>query len=418
MRGLESTVPYYQKVHSFWAEKPLKVIAWQDALTEAKGWLVINKQINGAAGGGIRMKPGVTAAEVTELAKDMSLKFTLLNPCIGGAKAGIDYDPSKADKQGVLQRFVEHIQPELLCGYGTGGDLNISESELISALAVVGISHPQYGIVAGVKKSGYPVDEKNAIARLRRGVVLPHDGSTLVELSTGKGVIETVKAALEYTFGTGSFKGKTATIQGFGVVGGGAAKYFSEGGGTVIAISDEKGMIYCEDGLDISRLLKNRINGRIVNRTDLPSNYSLGDREKLLGVQADVLIPAAQSYAITDRNASTISARIISEGANSPTTPAAKEIINKKGILVIPDFIANAGVACLFHECMFYDAPLKGDLLLSRISTAIGNKTRRLLKARDSSSEKDFRLLAQADAIETMEKWTRLKAGSFDEKSV
>ncbi|MFH0971755.1 MAG: Glu/Leu/Phe/Val dehydrogenase dimerization domain-containing protein [Candidatus Micrarchaeota archaeon] len=388
------------EVMLYWKKPPLKVIEWNDRFSDAKGWLVVNNKVNGAAGGGIRMHPDLTKDEVVRLAKSMCLKFKLLNPQIGGAKAGIRHDPAKPDKLEILERFLHHIKPLLLTEYGTGGDLNVSEPELIKLLKKEGIPHPQYGIVQGVKNSGVKLGSSHALKRLQKGVMLPYAGSPLVNHSTGKGVVAAIRVGLRFLSNAeAGFKGKTAAVQGFGVVGGGTAKFFHEAGGKVVAISDKACCIHDPEGLDVPTLLSNRINGREINLQELPEGCAALPREKLLSSNSDVFIPAAKSDLVNEKNAHLIRSRLIVEGANNPITPAADGILHDKGITVVPDFIANAGTAALFHLCMFRNMPLKASPLLQEIDRIVGSHTRNFLKEFPQNAGYNSRIAAEAHAL-------------------
>ena len=129
---------------------PEIVFAWQDGETEARGWVVINSLRGGAAGGGTRMRPGLDQREVESLAKTMEVKFTVSGPHIGGAKSGIDFDPSDPRKKGVLERWYKAVTPLLKHYYGTGGDLNVDEiHEVIPMTESNGVWHPQEGVFTG-----------------------------------------------------------------------------------------------------------------------------------------------------------------------------------------------------------------------------------------------------------------------------
>ncbi|HEU0055016.1 MAG TPA: Glu/Leu/Phe/Val dehydrogenase dimerization domain-containing protein, partial [Longimicrobium sp.] len=148
---------------------PQVVVEWNDAETPARGWLVINSLRGGAAGGGTRMRPGLTRREVTYLAKTMELKFAFSGPPIGGAKSGIDFDPRDPRREGVLRRWFRAVSPYLRACYGTGGDLNVDEvRDVVPLCAELGIAHPQEGVVRGHLR--YP-DE-----RFARALALLDDG--------------------------------------------------------------------------------------------------------------------------------------------------------------------------------------------------------------------------------------------------
>ena len=119
--------------------------------TNAEGWMVINSLRGGAAGGGTRMRLGLTKHEVESLAKTMEVKFTVAGPAIGGAKSGINFDPNDPRKEGVLRRWYTAVKPLLKNYYGTGGDLNIDEiHEVIPITASLGVEHPQEGVLKAI----------------------------------------------------------------------------------------------------------------------------------------------------------------------------------------------------------------------------------------------------------------------------
>jgi len=140
----------WERVEEFFRAPPEIAFEWNDPQSSARGWLIINSLKGGAAGGGTRMRAGLNRDEVTFLAKAMELKFALAGPPIGGAKSGIDFDPSDPRKQEVLGRWFQAIRTELMTRYGTAGDLNVSESsDVLPACREIGIGHPQLGVLAG-----------------------------------------------------------------------------------------------------------------------------------------------------------------------------------------------------------------------------------------------------------------------------
>ena len=131
-------------------KRPEIVFEWKDAETEAEGWVVINSLRGGAAGGGTRMRVGLDKREVESLAKTMEVKFTVAGPPIGGAKSGINFDPSDPRKEGVLRRWYAAVTPLLKHYYGTGGDLNVDEiHEVFPITEDCGVWHPQEGVFNG-----------------------------------------------------------------------------------------------------------------------------------------------------------------------------------------------------------------------------------------------------------------------------
>ncbi|HRU49861.1 MAG TPA: Glu/Leu/Phe/Val dehydrogenase dimerization domain-containing protein, partial [Bacilli bacterium] len=131
-------------IRRFEEKRPEIVFEWKDAETEAEGWIVINSLRGGSAGGGTRMRKGLDKREVESLAKTMEIKFSVSGPPIGGAKSGINFDPSDPRKQGVLERWFKAVMPLLKTYYGTGGDLNVDEiHDVIPITEKFGLRHPQ-----------------------------------------------------------------------------------------------------------------------------------------------------------------------------------------------------------------------------------------------------------------------------------
>ncbi len=190
-------------IQAFEAKAPEIVFEWNDAPTGAQGFLVINSLRGGAAGGGTRMRKGLTRHEVVSLAKTMEIKFSVSGPAIGGAKSGINFDPNDPRKKEVLERWYKVVAPILKSYYGTGGDMNIDEiDDVIPITEEYGIWHPQEGIVNG---HYHPTerDKINKIGQLRVGVsklIEDEDytpskkqGYVVADMITGYGVAESVK---------------------------------------------------------------------------------------------------------------------------------------------------------------------------------------------------------------------------------
>ena len=184
-------------------KSPEIVFNWKDRETDAEGWTVINSLRGGAAGGGTRMRPGLDMNEVLSLAKTMEVKFTVSGPPIGGAKSGINFDPSDPRKKGVLERWFKAVSPLLKNYYGTGGDLNVDEShEVIPITEDCGVWHPQEGVFNGHFQPT-EADKINRIGQLRHGVIKVLESAeyspdvnrkfTVADMITGYGVAQAVK---------------------------------------------------------------------------------------------------------------------------------------------------------------------------------------------------------------------------------
>lgn len=348
---------------------PEIVFEWNDQETEAKGWVVINSLRNGAAGGGTRMRKGLTKAEVISLAKVMEIKFSVCGPDIGGAKSGIDFDPNDPRREDVLKRWYKAIFPLLKNYYGTGGDLNVDElKDVIPITEDLGLWHPQEGIVNGHLESTKG-DKINVIGQLRYGcakivedlefVPAFNQKFAIADLITGYGVAQSV---LHYydIFKDLSVKGKRVIIQGWGNVASSAGYYLAKSGASIIAIIDKNGGLINIDGFsfdEIQALFMNRHRNKLAAENMIPFDHM---NQLFWELESDVFIPGAASKLVTAEQANSLIANgleLISCGANVPFAddkiffgPTAETV--DKEIAVIPDFIANCGMARVFAYLM------------------------------------------------------------------
>ena len=350
---------------------PEIVFEWNDAETEAKGWVVINSLRGGAAGGGTRMRVGLDKHEVTSLAKTMEVKFTVSGPAIGGAKSGINFDPNDPRKQGVLKRWYAAVTPLLKHYYGTGGDLNVDEiHEVIPITEDCGVWHPQEGVFNGHFQPR-EAQKINRIGQLRQGVLKVIENTkyspdverkyVVADMITGYGVAESVKHF--YDVYGGNVKGKRVIVQGWGNVGSAGAYYLAQDGAVIVGIIDRVGGLIKEDGFSLEeiRTLFNNKDGNMLKADNMLSFDEVND--KIWDVKADVFIPCAASRLITqdqvDRMVNS-GVEVIAAGANVPFAdpgiffgPIADYTDDK--ISVIPDFISNCGMARVFAYLMSND---------------------------------------------------------------
>ena len=366
---------------------PEIVFEWSDSETEAKGWVVINSLRGGSAGGGTRMRVGLNKNEVESLAKTMEVKFTVAGPAIGGAKSGINFDPNDPRKKGVLKRWYAAIKPLLKNYYGTGGDLNVDEiHEVIPITSELGIEHPQEGVFNGHFK---PNDTEKAviIKQLQTGVLFPVTNKTLTpdtsgkftvaDMITGYGVSEAIKHF--YDLHKVNIKSKRVIIQGWGNVGAAAAYYQAQLGAKVVGIIDRDGGLINESGFsleEITNLFKNK------NGNTLVSDNMLSFKEvdqKIWSIGAEIFIPAAASRLVTKEQIDSMMAaglEVVSCGANVPF--ADKEIFfgpiseyADEHLSVIPDFIANCGMARVFAYLMQYEIEMSDTAIFEDTSNII-----------------------------------------------
>lgn len=347
---------------------PEVVFEWNDPYTEAKGWVVINSLRGGAAGGGTRMRVGLDKREVESLAKTMEVKFTVSGPQIGGAKSGINFDPRDPRKHEVLERWYAAVTPLLKHYYGTGGDLNVDEiHEVIPITEDCGVWHPQEGVFNGHFQPTEAQKVKR-IGNLRLGVVKPLEDEKyspdlrrnykVADMITGFGVAESVKHF--YDLYGGQIEGKRVVVQGWGNVGAAGAYYLSQMGAKIVGIIDRVGGIVRQEGLSHEevRQLFIQKDGNALKDENLMSFEEVN--EKIWSLDAEVFIPCAASRLITqDQIEQLISTgiEVVACGANVPFAdeaiffgPIADHADNH--ISIIPDFIANCGMARVFAYLM------------------------------------------------------------------
>ncbi|MCK4624465.1 MAG: Glu/Leu/Phe/Val dehydrogenase, partial [Phycisphaerae bacterium] len=291
-----------------------------------RAFVVRHSEALGPSKGGIRMTPGVTLDDVTGLAMEMTWKCALVGVPFGGGKSGIVADSAsldKFDKETLIRSYTRnvkrHIGPQV---YVPAPDMGTNERDMGHIKDAISFSKGQ-ATTQGCYVTGKPVILGGIPGRRE---------------ATGSGVVICVSEAFK-TLGI-EMRGATAVVQGFGNVGAVAAKALHESGASVIAASDLYGAVTNEKGLDIDALIAH------VAKAGSVKDFAAGsavDGQKMLEIPCDVLVPAASANQITAENAPRISAKIIAEGANGPTSPAADEILTERGVFMIPDILCNAG---------------------------------------------------------------------------
>ncbi|WP_344566151.1 Glu/Leu/Phe/Val dehydrogenase dimerization domain-containing protein [Streptomyces axinellae] len=351
------------------SRSPEASIVWTDPVTGRQAFLVIDRLIRGLASGGLRMREGCTYEEVRRLAAAMSVKEALHhNPAdrhipMGGAKGGIDCDPLSDEAPGVLARFLSFIRSYLENNWATGDDLGTTTEAIEDVLDGLGID----GCIAPVMRV---VDDPIAARkRFDEAFSVEVGGIGLAELVGGCGVAEAVLAALDKD----GIPRNTATavVQGFGSMGGATARFLHEAGVRVVGIADVHGTVANPDGLPVEDMLRDRLRHGLVNRERLRAGDVLLDRDDWLALQADVLVPAAASYAIHAQNESRISARYIVEAANLPVTADAEASLHKNGVLTIPDVVANSGTNAWWWWIVFGDVLPEAAPSFAKIRTSL-----------------------------------------------
>jgi glutamate dehydrogenase (NAD(P)+) len=301
------------------------------------GYRAVHNRARGPGKGGIRFHPDVTADEVRALASWMTWKCAVVGIPFGGAKGGVVCNPkdlSERDLTHIIRRFIS----ELGSNIGPYTD----------------IPAPDVGTNARTMAVVYDTYEMMHRGQNNLGVVTGkpiHIGGSLGrDKATARGGLFVTQRALErgVLSGTESLQGLTVAIQGFGNSGGHAATLFAEAGAHIVALSDSRGGVHDPDGIDPAAAHAHK------DETGALSGLSGTDavtNEELLALECDVLIPAALENVLTGANAGDVRARLIVELANGPTTPDADAILHDKGIVVLPDILANAGgVTVSYYE--------------------------------------------------------------------
>lgn len=338
---------------------PLMSLTWTDHVTGRRGFLVVDRLVRGVSSGGLRMRPGCTLDEVTGLARGMTMKEALhYDPegryiPLGGAKGGIDCDPQDPASYDILVRYLRAVRPYVESFWTTGEDLGLTQDLVDRAAA-------EAGLVSSIQ-AVYPLldDETEARRRLADAFAVEVDGIGLDELVGGCGVAESVLAALDRA-GV-PYAGTRVAVQGLGTMGGATARFLTRAGLTLVAVADVKGTIANPGGLDIDALLAARDAYGTVDRSVLrPGDLELPG-EDWLSVEAEVLVPAAVSYAIDTTNQRGITARWIVEAANMPVLPEAEELLSARGVTVLPDVVVNSGTNAWWWWTLFGDIGANAD---------------------------------------------------------
>ena len=288
--------------------------------TELEAIVVVDNVAIGPGIGGVRMAADVSVIEVARLARAMTMKNAAAGLPFGGAKAGIIADPTVRTpvKEHLLRTFARSIRE--IEDYIPGPDMGTDEACMAWIKDEIGRAVGLPTVLGGI-----PLNELGA---------------------TGFGLVASARVVEE--LGYVSFQGMRVAVQGFGAVGGHSARFLVERGAILIGASDVAGAVINNNGLDVTALMEFRTAGRSIG--EFPGGIQIA-RDDLLFLDCDVLIPAARPDVLTAANADNVKARVILEGANLPATRAAEIALFNRGVVVVPDFIANAGgVICATVE--------------------------------------------------------------------
>jgi glutamate dehydrogenase (NAD(P)+) len=333
LEQVDRVTPYLGKL-AYWAEtlkRPKRILIVDvpihlddGSVAHFEGYRVQHNTSRGPAKGGVRFHQDVTLSEVMALSAWMTVKNAAVNLPYGGGKGGIRIDP-RHYSQGELERLTRRYTTEI--GLIIGPEKDIPAPDVNTNPQVMAWMMDTYSMNTGKTATGVVTGKPVALG-----------GSLGRSDATGRGVFVTAAAAMQ-KLGV-PVEGARIAVQGFGNVGNAAARIFHDHGAKIVAIQDVSGTVVGTAGIDPQAALDHLKNtGSIL---DLPGSENL-DRELFWDVECEVLIPAALENQITEANAGRVRAKVVVEGANGPTTPAADDILQSMGVTVVPDVLANAG---------------------------------------------------------------------------
>jgi len=343
---------------------PEHIVRVYDPQIGMEGFLVIDNTTLGPGKGGFRMTPNVTLEEVFRLARAMTLKNALAGVPFGGAKAGIVWNGQRDDlelKEQYIRSFARKLKPYLGREYISAPDVNVGEKEIDWLVDEVGDWHAATG--------------KSVNSCTRRGFSkkcgIPHEVG-----STGYGVARSTMVAADI-LGL-DIKGAKVAIHGFGNVGVFAYKFLSDSGANIVALANSKTALYDPDGLDVSKLDEIIVSKKRLEDYPKESHISMDEFWK---VKTDILIPASVTDVIDDRNKENIDTKLIVEGANIPMKEEVEIELHTKGIVIVPDIVANSGgVISSYAEYMGYDVKKMFKLIDDKITQSTDRVLRKAIQ--------------------------------------
>ena len=320
---------------------PARVIELRDEAVGLEAFVVVDHELFPVSAGGTRMAPDVSVNEVSRLARAMTWKFAALRATYAGAKAGVRFAGTPNERPQVFAAYLRALEP-YAGTFLTGPDLGTSPSD-------------------------FPVDHGHAPPLWAQDF----EGLGMDDLATGHGVKAAAEEAL-HRAGRG-VEGATMAIEGFGKVGAGTARAWSRAPGRVLGVSTVHGLVTDPNGLDAEALIALRAEhgDRLVEHAGPPPR----PREELFRLECDVVVPGARPDAVTAEVARDLRCSVVAPGANAPYGPDAVETLRGRGIVALPDFVANAGGVHLYESV----EGLVPRAALARIEELIADATARVL---------------------------------------
>ena len=371
---------------------PEYVLEVKDAKSGLNGFLVIHNTALGPGKGGIRLTSDITLEEVKRLAATMTWKNALAGIPFGGAKAGLRWDANqKTDKKQIIQNFARALKPFLIKKYIAGPDVNTGEKEMQWFVEAAGNWRAATG-----KPANYCL---KIFGNKSKKCGIPHEFG-----STGLGVAEA--AAVAAKFANLSLKGASIAIHGFGNVGTYTYKFLKALGAKITAIADVQGAVYSPDGFDDKTI------GKVINKKITLAEAFSSKKITLTdfwSLPVDILIPASVTDVINQSNKNSLKTKIIIEAGNIPMSESIESELSAGGLLIVPDFVANAGgVISSYAEYRGYNAKRMFDLVKRKITKSTEEVLRQSFKTKKSP-----RAVARQIAIDRIEQKMKSKASVF-----
>lgn len=310
----------------------MEVLRYQDPSEGFRGWAAFHGRDHRLAAGGMRVQPGLREKTVVALAAAMALKERLLGLAVDGAKAGIDYDPRRPGKPEALARFLGFLRGCLTERLSLGPDMGCTWPELESAARAAGLVSAKAAVA---RAQG--LDQEDFLCRL----TLLDAGAgalTLAQRRAGHALAHAAVGAGRWAVPSGPLR---AGVQGFGTLGRGAALALAEAGVAVTAVADEHGCVTNGKGLDVAALVTLAYGEPVTARA--PAAGATAPRSALLETPVDVVVLAACEDAVSAGQAEVLPARAVVVGANLGLSPGVEDLLHRRGVVVVPDFVGGCG---------------------------------------------------------------------------
>lgn len=359
--------------------KPYITVEWNDTESDAKGWLCAFNFVNHYCGGGTRMHPTVTKEEVERLAMTMGYKYKACeSKTTGGCKGGIAYDYKKPDAKDVLRRYLIAMAPYINAGVSIGGDLGVNYSDVLEILDEIGIGLPATKEMKSDSFIQQCIKDHDELCGKT------YDGFTMYDMITGYGCAAGLDEAWK---AMGNTKPGKVVVQGFGCVGASMCNSLNKMGYTIVGIADANGLVECQSGLDVKKLIAGRKPKGELNQDDFEENYIWRKNTEWLDVECDILVPGALEDVINKSNAHDVKAKLIVEAANIPVTAEADEILKEKGVKIAVDFVTNLGGIRIYDAAVFGLVPCEPELIVADTEALVRKNTRIVFEKADKEGK-------------------------------